>query len=82
MNENVFIKRGLLFYPKSILSWCVFAIATVYLVYSFIDINNRSHSVSDALINFLLQVVLTWSAYTTTALFFYFFRKENDILKK
>jgi hypothetical protein len=75
MTKNQFLKRGLIFYPKSLLSWSFFSVSLAYLIYSFIAINNRSHSVSDALINFLLQVVLTWSAYTTIALFFYFFEK-------
>jgi hypothetical protein len=69
MNLNWFTRKGLIYWPISIIGWLIFAIATAYAVYTFIDINGRSHSVSDLLINFVFNLLFIGLVYTVIAYF-------------
>jgi len=57
-NTPWFKKRGIVFIPVSTTGWIVTVSATAYAVYAFIDIDSRSHSVSDTLINFACNLVI------------------------
>ena len=58
MRLNWFTRKGVFFLPASIVGWLIFAAAVVYAVYLFIDIDSRSHSVSDTMINFVFNLLI------------------------
>lgn len=69
MKLNWFVRRGAFYQPASLIGWFILVIAVVYAVYTFIDIDSRSHSVSDTLINFVFNLVLIGIVYTIIAYF-------------
>lgn len=71
-----FKRNGLFFIPKSIFGWIIFFAGIAFAVYSFIDIDSRSHSVSDTLINFVLWLLIICAVYSLIA---YFTSKTNKI---
>jgi len=56
--------------PSSIAAWVLTAATLIYLVALFIDIDRRSHSVSDTLINFVFNALLVAAAYIAVAFVF------------
>ena len=61
-------KRSSIFYiPKSFPGWLVFLAAISFSVYTFIDIDSHSHSVSDTLINFVFILLIIGGIYTLIA---------------
>jgi len=69
MKVNWFTRKGILFFPVSIFGWLIAIAAFLYCVYLFIDIDSRSHSVSDTLMNFVFNALLVFVAYTIIAFF-------------
>jgi hypothetical protein len=69
MKLNWFIRKGIIYWPVSIMGWLILAVAAAYAVYTFIDINGRSHSVSDVMINFVFNLLLIGLIYTIIAYF-------------
>ena len=69
MKLNWFTRKGIIYWPASIIGWVLFAIAAAFALYTFIDIDSRSHSVSDMLINFVFNLLLIGLAYTLIAYF-------------
>ncbi|RWY52407.1 hypothetical protein [Mucilaginibacter gilvus] len=69
MKLNWFTRKGIVYLPASIIGWLIFAAALLYAVYAFIDIDSRSHLVSDMLINFVFNFLLIGLAYTIVAYF-------------
>lgn len=57
MNFPWFKQIGIFFLPRSFAGWIIFLAAIVYAVYLFIDIDSRSHSASDTLINFVFNLI-------------------------
>jgi hypothetical protein len=70
-----FNRYGIFFLPKNFTGWLIFLAALVYAIYLFIEIDSRSHSVSDTLINWVFNCLLIGLVYTLIA---YFTSKEND----
>jgi putative effector of murein hydrolase LrgA (UPF0299 family) len=70
MKSNWFKQDGIIFIPKSVYGWILLILALAYAVYSFIEIDRRSHSVSDTLMNFVFRLMLIVAAYTITAFLF------------
>ncbi len=68
MKLHWFTQRGILFIPKNFIGWMILIAAVVYAVYMFIDIDSRSHSVSDTLMNFVFNLFLIGVAYSAIAL--------------
>jgi hypothetical protein len=64
MNLPWFKRIGLFFIPTSFIGGGIAIIAIVYAVYVFIDIDSRSHSVSDTLMNFSLNLLLIAAVYS------------------
>lgn len=64
MNFNWFARKGIFYWPISPLGWTVFILALAYAVYLFIDIDSRSHSVSDTLINWAFNCLIVGGAYS------------------
>jgi len=75
MNIKWFVRKGILFFPRSIVGWIVAIAAAGYCVYLFIDIDSRSHSASDTLINFVFNALLVAVVYSIIA----FFTSKEDV---
>jgi hypothetical protein len=58
MNLRWFKQSGILFVPANAAGWMVLLGGIAYAVSIFIDIDNRSHSVSDTLINFVFNPII------------------------
>jgi len=69
MNIKWFIRKGIFFFPVSLIGWLIAIAALGYCVYLFIDIDSRSHSVSDTLMNFVFNALLVLVAYSIIAFF-------------
>ncbi len=69
MNIKWFVRKGILFFPVSLIGWLIVIAASAYCVYLFIDIDSRSHSVSDTLINFVFNCLLVAVVYSIIAFF-------------
>ncbi len=59
---NWFTRKGLFFVPSSPVGWAFIVIAIGYSVYAFIEIDSRSHSVSDTFVSWIFNVVLIFAA--------------------
>jgi hypothetical protein len=64
-----FKRTGVLMVPVSIVGWTILLVLLAYAVYIFRDIDSRSHSVSDTLINFAFRLVIFGMIYYLTAFF-------------
>ena len=64
-----FKRKGLIFIPGTAIGWIIFLAGLAYAVYSFIDIDSRSHSVSDTLINFVFSLLIICAVYSLIAYF-------------
>ena len=51
MKLNWFTRKGIIYWPVSAIGWIILVLTIAYSVYTFIDIDSRSHSNSDTLIN-------------------------------
>jgi hypothetical protein len=69
MKIKWFVRKGILFFPVSLIGWLIAIAALGYCVYLFIDIDSRSHSVSDTLMNFVFNALLVLVAYSIIAFF-------------
>jgi membrane protein required for beta-lactamase induction len=69
MKLNWFTRKGIIYRPVSAIGWALLAIAVAYAVYTFIDIDSRSHSVSDTLINFVFNLLLIGLVYSVIGYF-------------
>jgi hypothetical protein len=69
MKLNWFTRKGIIYWPVSVIGWVIFTIAAAYAVYTFIDINNHSHSVSDVMINFVFNLLFIGLVYTVIGYF-------------
>ena len=69
MKLNWFIRRGIFYLPVSVAGWIILVLAAAYAVYTFIDINGQSHSVSDVMINFVFNLLIIGLVYTIIAYF-------------
>jgi hypothetical protein len=64
-----FRRIGFLFVPVTIAGWLLFVAGLGYAVVVFRDVDSRSHSVSDTMINFVFQLLLIGAVYSTVAFF-------------
>ena len=62
-----FKRTGIIFFPISAIGWLISLAGAAYAVYSFIDIDRSSHSVSDTLINFVFRLLIIWAVYSLIA---------------
>ena len=69
MQFNWFKRSGLFYFPINIFGWIILLVSLVYAIYTFIDIDSRSHSVSDTLINFVLNLIIIGAVYTLIGYF-------------
>ncbi|MFZ1678716.1 MAG: hypothetical protein WBP41_09515 [Saprospiraceae bacterium] len=64
MKSFRFRRIGIFFIPVSFPSWVVLFAVVGYAVYVFIDIDSRSHSVSDTMINFVFNLMIIGGIYS------------------
>ena len=64
MNLRLFRRFGIFFAPSSIVGWLVLLAAIGFLVWQFIDIDSRSHSVSDTFMNFFFMALIVAVVYS------------------
>ena len=64
MTLHWFKRAGIFFIPISLPGWIVFAAGAAFAVYSFIDVDSRSHSVSDTLMNFVFCLLIIGAVYS------------------
>jgi hypothetical protein len=69
MRFHWFIRKGFIFLPVSLIGWIVLMLTGLVAVYTFIDIDSHSHSVSDTLINFMFNLLLLAVGYSLIAFF-------------
>ena len=62
-----FKRNGIFFIPISLFGWIVLLGGLVAAVYVFKDIDSRSHSVSDTLINFVFYLLIIGAVYSSIA---------------
>lgn len=67
MNLKWFKRRGVFFLPASLMGWLIFMAAVIYAVYVFLDLDNRSHSVSDLMMNFVFSLIIIGAIYSSIA---------------
>ncbi len=70
-----FKQYGILFIPASLAGWLIALMGIVFAVYFFIDLDRRSHSVSDTLMNFIFNLLIIGAIYSVIA--FLTSRKKN-----
>jgi len=71
-----FKRIGPVFLPATIPGWLILAASIAYTVYLFVDIDRRSHSVSDTLINFAFNAFIVLVIYSLVG-FVTSFRKSH-----
>ena len=64
MKVHWFIRKGILFLPVSLMGWVVLCLAAMYAAYPFIEIDSRSHSVSDTLMNWVFNCLIISVVYS------------------
>jgi hypothetical protein len=69
MNLRWFSRKGIFFLPSSVSAWIVLLATVTYLVWTFLDIDSRSHSVSDTLINFVFNALIAAVVYSIIGFF-------------
>ncbi|MGA7722722.1 MAG: hypothetical protein WCA84_16255 [Ignavibacteriaceae bacterium] len=67
MNFPWFKRIGIFFIPISIIGWLIMISGMAYAVYIFMDIDKRSHSASDTLINFVFYLMIIAAVYSLIA---------------
>lgn len=67
MNFPWFRRIGILFIPISLTGWLILSAAICYAIYTFMDIDSNSHSVSDTLMNFAFKLLIIAGFYTLIA---------------
>ena len=64
MKASWFKRKRIFFIPTSVDGWVILALAVGYAGYEFISIDQRSHSVSDTLINFVFNALIITGVYS------------------
>ena len=63
-----FRKIGIFFLPATFIGWIILIAGLAYAVYGFIDIDSRSHSASDTLRPFVINLLIIAAVYSLIAL--------------
>jgi hypothetical protein len=75
MNFPWFKRIGIFFVPAALMGWIVLIFGLIFAVFSFMDIDGRSHSASDTLMNFAFMVLIIVAVYSLIA---YFTSRKSD----
>jgi F0F1-type ATP synthase membrane subunit c/vacuolar-type H+-ATPase subunit K len=69
MKMKWFERKGIFFIPVSVIGWLIAGVSIGYCVHLFIDIDSRSHSVSDTLMNFVFNALIVAIVYSVLGFF-------------
>lgn len=72
-----FKRVGIFYLPQNLMGWLLLLAGIGYSVYRFIDIDSKSHSVSDTLRPFMVNLLEIFIVYTFLAFLF-----ESGLNKK
>jgi dipeptide/tripeptide permease len=64
-----FKRIGIFFIPAFAAGWIILLAGIVFAIISFMDIDGRSHSVSDTLMNFVFMLLIIGAVYSLLAYF-------------
>ena len=64
-----FKRTGLFFIPTATAGWLILGAAAGFAIKRFLDIDSKSHSVSDTLINWVFSLLIIGVVYTLLAFF-------------
>jgi uncharacterized membrane protein len=67
MNFPWFKRVGIFFIPASVAGWIILVAGIVFAIISFMDIDSRSHSVSDTMTNFVFMLLIIGAVYSLIA---------------
>ncbi len=67
MKLNWFRRVGLVYVPGNKAGWIILVVSLGCAIYLFFDIDSRSHSVSDTIINFMLNFLIIGAFYNLIA---------------
>ena len=67
MRLPFFRRTGILYVPGNIVGWLIMSAGIIFAVYRFIDIDRKSHSASDTLRPFLINLLIIFIVYTLIA---------------
>ena len=67
MNLPWFKRVGIIYIPQNLIGWLIMLSGIIYAVYRFMDIDGRSHSVSDTLRPFLINLFIIFIVYNLIA---------------
>ncbi len=67
MNFPWFKRIGIFFIPASLVGWIILIFGFIFAVFSFMDIDGRSHSASDTLMNFAFMLLIIGAVYSLIA---------------
>jgi hypothetical protein len=62
-----FKRIGIFFIPATVVGWIILLAGIVFAVYCFMNIDGRSHSVSDTMINFVFMLLIIGAVYSLIA---------------
>jgi len=62
-----FNRIGIFFIPAAFAGWIILLSGIVFAIYSFLNIDGRSHSVSDTLMNFVFMLLIIGAVYSLIA---------------
>jgi hypothetical protein len=62
-----FKRIGIFFIPAAFAGWIILFAGIVFAIYSFLNIDGRSHSVSDTLMNFVFILLIITAIYSLIA---------------
>jgi uncharacterized membrane protein len=62
-----FKRIGIFFLPSAFAGWIILLFGVAFAIYSFIDIDSRSHSNSDTLMNFFFMLLIIGAVYSLIA---------------
>ena len=65
-----FRRTGLVYKPISYFGWLLVILATIYSIFTFIQIDSHSHSVSDTLMNFVFNLIIIFIIYSLLSFLF------------
>ena len=70
LRPEFFSRHGVFLTPRSVVGWLIAAAALAFCVYLFIEIDSRSHSVSDTLMNFVFNALIVAVVYSAVGYLF------------
>jgi len=60
---------GIIYIPRTLIGWMILVLGVVYAVFKFLEIDSKSHSASDTLRPFFINMIIFWIIYSVIAFF-------------